>query len=921
MKEKDYDKNNFYVLLFFSFIFIIIYLFYLFLIITYIIKYYHRKKLCVYWIDYCLLNFTGFIFVIIFTSNLIYNLKNINNDEIRIKNPIDLSNNIFSLFLILSLNLMCVTIIVSLLFDSLIAIKLSIKLNKIKKITEKDILVVSEKLKKIKINNILNFKNTIKYYIIFLIVILIYSFLCFLAYTDTNVKRFDSKLTLYNYFAYLLRLFNLIVLVLLIISIIIMNKSKKLLIKREYYNPDRLTQRIYDIHFSYIIYYTDIISFKLVSDLIMNIPPLFFLYLEKYNTISLIFSEIIIFIYIFIGGNQNLILDKDNDAGKISKKLQYWFCFKKLDFHFGEKDHRIIFDEYQFNYSPEEQKLFNDLNLTIIKNIENNLLDIEQNKSITENNTFEHIFDLDSSSVQTLESNINKKDLKILEFKTIAEFYLVQKLLILFFKMNQKIYEPAVDGNTDNFLTFKKLDFERKSKKLNINSSNKEEFISNVNRMSRMSIRNIKKMKTSLKISQNDIFTSIEEKELLEELKNKLKIKNEQFIYKIESIFSAELLELFPFYQMKVNNILKSLNPTRNIKIFEKFIKRRNYNQTNFRISNLNNRLSVKSYKTNDNIDNTNFDKTEYKKELEKNLYYTYDLYLMYEIYDKEEFGGFDELEDIITEYNSYLLSVIKNMSYTFLPLIIGIFNLEIYNSNKILILYKNPLYFTIFNHFNHWINFYITEEPEKIRVSSLFNDVIDVNEIEIRNNLKLNEADYDEVIQTMEKDYSFLKKVKNIFPIIHLFIGDENNEEIVEETVEGNEKNHKMKNHNQYNENSILGELSLNKDIGLVDVLEKNLSISNSNNPDEFNEINNMINESSLFDKEYYYISGKIIRTIKIYFTNLFRKDCQLNKNQDNIFNKINSEEYCEYLQGQLIKYLRTNSLFNNEKNEDNNN
>ena len=599
--------------------------------------------------------------------------------------------------------------------------------------------------------------------------------------------------------------------------------------------------------------------------------------------------------------------------------MQYWFCFKKLDFHFGEKDHRIIFDEYQFNYSQEEQKLFNDLNLTIIKNIENNLIDIEQNKS-TNDQIFDHTFELDSSSCQISRSIIDKKDLKIIEFKTIAEFYLIQKLMILFFKMNQKIYESAIDNNDENFLSFKKLGNERKSKKIKLNSQNKDEIISNVNRMSRMSIRNIKKMKTSLIISQNHIFTSIEEKELFEELKNKLKIKNEQFVYKIESILSSELFELFPFYQMKVNNILKSLNPTRNIKIFDKFIKRRNNTQNNFRISNLPNRLSVKNHKINDNNNNINFGKTEYKKELEKNLYYTYDLYLMYEIYDKEEFVNFDELEIIISEYNSYLLSVIKNMNYTFLPLILGIFSFEIYNSNKIIILYKNPLYFTLFNHFNHWINFYITEEPEKIRVSSLFNDIIDVNEIEIRNNLQLNEADYDEITQTLEKDYSFLKKVNNIFPIIHLFIGDENTNEISEENGEGDEANHIMKkNLNLYNENSILGELSLNKDIGLVDILEKNLNISNFNNPDEFNEINNMVNENSLFDKEYYYISGKDIRTIKIYFTNLFRKDCQLNKNQDNIINKINSEEYCEYLQSQIIKYLSTNSLFNNEKKDDN--
>ena len=128
-----------------------------------------------------------------------------------------------------------------------------------------------------------------------------------------------------------------------------------------------------------------------------------------------------------------------------------------------------------------------------------------------------------------------------------------------------------------------------------------------------------------------------------------------------------------------------------------------------------------------------------------------------------------------------------------------------------------------------------------------------------------------------------------------------------------GGEETKKIKK-NQYNETSILGELSIYKDIGLADVLEKNLSVSNINNQDEFNEVNNIIDENSLFDKEYYYMSGKDIRTIKIYFTNLFRKDCELNKNQDDLSNRINSDSYCDFLQGQLIKYLRKNSLFDED-------
>ena len=912
---EHYDIKNFYYLVIFSVIFIVLYIFYLSLIIIYIIRNFHTKKICIYWIDYCILTFSGIIFIIFFLFNLI-NKKGSN--EINRENDLKkLSTSFFSNSIIYSLTFMCTRIIGSLFFDGITALQLSLKMNQIAKIVETDFLAVSEKFKNIKINNILKIKNIYIYYIIFGLIDLIYIILCILAYRDLNIKRFDGPFNLYYYFAYLLRYYHLLALILLLIGIIIMNKMKKLLLDKEYYNPNRIAQKVYDAHLNQVVYFTDIISFKLVSDLIMSIPPLFFLSLEKFNTLTLIFSEIVIFLYIFLGGNQNLILDKDNKAGIIDRRIQYWFCFKKLDFHFGEKDHRVFFDEFKFNYSKEEKDVFKDLNLTIIKNIENNLLDTDESKDYGRAESYDSILGLDDSNQNIdVNSNINNNSI---DFKTISEFYLIQKLMMLYFKLNQKIYESAMDNIDEGFFSFKK--FDRKSKRISINFQNKDNFLSNIDRVSRLSIKDIEKIKSSIKLSQNDIFTSIEEKELLEELKKKLKIKNGQYTYKIESLFSSELFELFPFYQMKINSIIKSLNPTRNIKVFDKFVKRNNGIQTNFSISNVDNNITIKNNKVDLNSGKNIIDigKKEAKKELEKNLYYTYDLYLMYEIYDKEDFVNFKDLENIISEYNSYLISVVKNMNYTFLPLILGIFNLEIYNSNKIIILYRNPLYFSNFNHFNHWINFYITEEPEKIRVSSLFNDVIDVNEIEIRNSLLLNESDYEEVKKILEKDYSFLKKVENIFPIIHLFIGDENSEDM-EDNEEGEENKKIKKNKNQYNENSILGELSMNKDIGLVDVLEKNFSISNLNNPDEFNEINNIIDENSLFDKEYYYMSGKEIRTIKIYFTNLFRKDCELNKNEEYCNNKINSQSYCEYLQGQLIKYLRKNTLFNdNEENKEN--
>ena len=887
----DYDENTFFLIIVISIVLIILFLVYLSFIITYIIKNYHTKQLCVFWFDYCLLIFTGIIFIIIYVINLIYNRKRINN-------PIDLSNNFFSIAIILSLTTMCVTIIGSLFFDSIAAFKLSKKMNDLRKITETEFYEVPQKFKDIKIINILKMKNNFIYYAIFTIINIIYIVLCYLAYRDTNIDRFNGYLNLYSYFTYLLRFYHLIILILLIISIILMNNSKNTLLKKYYYNPNRIAQKIYDIHFGQIVYFTDVLSVKLVSNLIMSIPSLFFLSLERFNTFSLIFSEIAIFIFIFIGGSENLILDKDIVSLKLNEKIKFLFCLRKLDFHFGEKDHRANFDDLMRNYSEDDLNILNDLSLNGLNDLESifiNFNDVGTESSILGLNK--------TNTVNTAlsMSTFHEPEKRIIDFKTISEFYLVQKLMMIYFDTNKKVYESAIDSLDENFTEFKKYGNERKSKRKTLNAT-RDSLILNIDKISRLSIKDIEKIKPSIKISQSEVFTSIEEKELFEKLKNKLNIKNEKYMYKIESICSSELFELFPFFQMKISNISKSLNPARNIKIFNKFINRNNI-QNRLQIVNKDNRLSVTSYKgLIDSSDNSSIN--ENKKELDKNLYYTHDLYLMYEIYDKSDFINLNELEGLIHEYNTYLISVVKNMNYSFLPIILGIFSLEIYDSHKIIILYRNPLFFTNFYKFNHWINFYITEEPEKIKVSSLFNDVIDVNEIEIKNILELNEDDYEEVKNNLKNDYSFLKKINNIYPIIHLFIGDENNNGIdINMLVKRNK--------NLFFEKSILGELSTSNEYGFYDALENNFSMLNNNIDD-----NNEVNENSLFDKEYFCIDDNSIRTIKIYFTNLFRRNCELNAIQGN---KVNSELYCQYLQDQLMNYLIKNTLFNDEEDDKN--
>ena len=867
-EKKDNEKGHYISIFTFSALFIFLYFIYLIPILIYIFKNCCRKKICVYWIDYTILIFSSISFIVF------YFIKLSKYDE-RINSIYLLSSDLFSNFIIAFLTIMHITIVNSLCFDSILACKLSYLMNKIKKIDEKNIECLSDKLREIKVVDILKFKFNFYYNATFLAINIIYITLTLLSFKETDVNSFKKEINLNKSVEYLLRYYHLLVLFLLIISIILMNFNKKSLLKKNYFNKNRIAQKIYNVYFDQIIYFTDIISFKLVSDLIINIPALLFLSHNKLNTHSLILSEFALFIYIFLGGSIYLTIDKQSKAAELNKTIEYLFCLKKLNFHFGEKDHSFILDQFKFNYTNEEQKIIDNLNMTIINNIENNFFSFDENEKFNNAN-------------ERLELNESEGDIFIektvkLEFKTVSEFYLIQKLMMLYFNENKKIYESNIDSDDNFCLSFNSLKKQKKKNK-SINIQDKNNYMSNINELSRKSILDSKKIKSFLKFSDYTIFYSISEKELYEELKNKFDLKNEKHQFHIENIFPSKLFELFPFYRMNINSILNSLDPSKNIKNFNRFVNR----NKKINIKKIKDRFSVKSTY---GIQTTENEKNEDENEdeiIENNLYYTNDMYLMYEIYNKDEYN-YEKIKSIISEYNQYLLSVIKNMNFSFIPLILGIFNVEIFDCSKIIVLYRNPLYFTNYNNFNRWINFFLSEKTEKIKGSNFFEDILDINETEVKNSLQLGEVDYDEIKQIIEKDFAFIKKIKNTFPIIHIFVG--------EETGENENTKKRMKILNQTDENSLI-EDSPNKNV--FDILDKSLSDTDIN----------IISENSLFEKEYYYMNGNNTKTIKLYFTNLFRDNCKLNNQTTNI--------YCEYLSKKIFKYLSKNSLFNEEKKEE---
>ena len=380
-----------------------------------------------------------------------------------------------------------------------------------------------------------------------------------------------------------------------------------------------------------------------------------------------------------------------------------------------------------------------------------------------------------------------------------------------------------------------------------------------------------------MKLSEKQIFYSLEEKELREEFKIKFaNKKNTNF--NIESLASNSLFELFPFYQISIQEIIKSLSPSDNKKIIEILINQKIQNDKNNKI----------------------------ESESENNLFYTHNSLLMMEAYDREEFISFKDLSNFVSLYGTYLLDVIKNINFTFIPLILGIFNVEIYGESKIVILYRNPLFFTNFNRYNHWINFFITEGPEKLKVSIFQNEIIDINEIEVKNSLKMNEADYEEILNNLKRDFDFFIKINiQVYPIIHLFIGDEKDD-----------------NNIHINESSIIENTSIHQAnlSGILNETDDNIIVTNNLNNNIDNNTIYQTESNSLVDKEYYSMSGNDIHTIKIYFTHFFRLNCELNKRKDTEDSVVlKSNHYCQYLEGQIQTYLTKTTLFGIEENDNN--
>ena len=1186
MKENElYNKLNYLGIIILLFFILILCLIYFSVVIYYIIKN-HNKNITVLWIDYCITISIGIIFTILY---LIILLTKKNERIVKLKS---LYSNKLIISTLSFLLLYFYAIINNLVFDIIKSIEISYKLIKFNKIKDKNLPDVIEKFKKI---NIMNYVNLNKHYY-FEIIINIINFILvgFFIVIYTNIDIQNNFFSLKNHNIYFMKYYDLIVLLILIICSSLVYVLKKCLINNKYYTDNKFIMNIYNIHFKQIVYYIDFLFIKISIDLFVNIPIIYYIALSKFNTIAIIFFEICSFIFVFVGGNILLSIDHKNKSRDINNKiikpklLNILFIFKDFHLRFNDNGLYSFMNEYEYysNLPLGDKKKLSELNINFIEKNEdvfdnNNTITITTN--ITNNNNT-NIYNVNNNkynlneikeiNIPVKEKKDNPDDDDNSEFNTSSEFYILYKLLFIFFDKNKDLY--------NNLLKIIKKNVSRKSKEGDNN--NREELLINIEKVKQFSELESKNLNLLLKLHQNDIFKTSQEQELYEEFNQKYKKdKNSKIDFIIESLSQKPLFEIFPFLQIKIENILKALKPSDNINVFKKFLNKssnksssRNSKKTSNKNSNrpsnklsekflnfeneeskknsnrpsnklsekflnsdseeskknssrpsnklsekfLNfeneeskknssrpsNKLSEKflnsdseeskkkeikknlnkesennlnkininsdneeskkkesneseneknisneneknpfnikmdfvheetqkkeSNKSEKNISNEseknpfdikidfvheeskkkesnesekiisneseknpfnlkidfvheesqkkesnesekninkeneknlfniniNFENEESKKkesnesekninkECEKNInkininsdndeikkgkettynnesdslnnsnessesncYYSFNYLIMMEIYNKSDFIDCKQITKLTSSFKEYILEKIKKKKCTFLPLLIGIYNIKFCGKNKIVVLYKNPLYFFTNNSpFNKWIHYFIGKSLKIKKSFNTKNDIIDINEIE-EDNIKLGDNEYEEIKIILENDCSYLSKLNfEVFPIIHLFVATE----YEYNTEEKLKKNQKM------NESMNIGSLGSQRSVkSLLNLLTS--SNESNNNSIKRKDLSNS-DYNSLIEKEFYTSYGnRDMFTIKIYFSNYFGLANKCNKEEGTKFLLTSNIYINDYLKIKILSYLQKNNLFSNDDN-----
>ena len=869
--DTQIDIISFWILLVFLMVFFGLSLyFFLNLFIHYL---YNRKnpnyKFFIFWIDYFFISFISGVFVVSYLIFLIINIlfKIIMGEKIDRENTAILKDDFsFDKFLMwgpsFTLLSMIFVIIDNLILDIIHFFLLIRKMYKLYCIKDYDnIKEVYEKCKDENFNDIFNSKIHFLF-VIFICLLDIFALIYF-GKSMSRYKKLEINQVIYNikqiknneaYFIFefdifiaVLKIIQVFVLLLIIIFMITSTFFKKHILESNYYNNNILVQKIYNSAISKISFHKDFFTFKTILDFLMNIPALLYFSLEQLSTIPIIIGGFCLLVYIFFMGAMFLYIEKSYKMSNISEKLNNIFLLNKLNFKFGERERKIQIEALNFEYNEFEVKVMNELSTSI--KVSQELIKKEKEQKFLTSDLI--ITDIDNEE--------GENDMCI-DLSKEENYFIIFKLIYLFFKQNQQIYEK-IEKEMEKSLSFKNNQ-NKSNENINKKNINSQDYLVGIEKITNLTKIYQKEINQSFNIGGYNIFYSLEEKEYREKFKENNKIDENTYIKKsgklfnIESYIDEELFSLFPFCQITINDILNSINPIFNKQLFEKFIKEKNKNE------------NEKQEKDN----NSN---------LESNYFYTFNSHLSFEAYDENEQFNFKFLKIFISNYNNYLMNKLKNNNYTFLPLIIGVFKISYLKKAKIIILYRNSLLFSHNNKFQIWYNLFNYGSETILQKKN--KEFLNLEEIE-KKNITLIENDYNELIKSLNKDIDFIKDY-SIFPIFNLFIGineDSKNENMIKDENKINDKNES---------------LIINNKNSFSDL---NMNIYMTNNDNKTQSI-------SLFEKEYNCILKNENYSIKLYFTNFFRNNNKNNKDiENNEGNNLSNEKYINFIKNEILKYIK---------------
>ena len=877
----------------------VIYFFYCLLTLIYVLIHQlieNKKHFIIFWFDFLIILISYFIYIIFITIDIYKN-------EIS-----NFKNNIISI------------IFISYFFiNFIVCIKIIIKIFKFYRIDIKND-ETKNVIKKINNLNIIGIYNKIYHFIIIMIFFFLILFIILKKLISNETKIIIIKITST---------------IQIILCLIFEKIYKSFLLSIKKYSNNITNEKIYNLNKTKLSIISEHFLYKNFFDLFLIFPLLKFINnFNKENSFDFYILSIFIYLYILLFGSFLIIIDKNNNSEiPISTRIFYFFYyFYNLNFVNKNPNSQINIFKNDINLNNVNEFIYNDYyeeNENNIENFEEILKFYNSELESNSNSDFDALDSDDYLNVSSYNSHsfesskhffneyikqkilLEKEKTKYYELNDFipSNFFIIFKLLKLFFSDNFSIYNQIDEALETEAIPFRNSINNKigPSTQLLNNLDNKKLVFDRINRISRISLLNKEILKTNLNFNFNEIFNIYDNiykeefiKYVINNPKNKVKSFNiNNLTFKIECLFGEKLFEIFPFFEISVKDLLFSLE------------------------------LNNNSYETFKNFFDLKYKNNQF------NSFYTNDSFLSFEIYDINNIS-MAQIKEIIEKYQIYLIEKFSKFKPTFLPLIIGLFNINYKISkkkefNKIILLYRNPLCFTKFINYYYWIKFEMIDKYEKIEKSKT-DDIIELNEI-IKKDLFINVDDYELLHDILKSDFKFIKELGfNLGFKLNLFvIHDINNNKIisVKNSLESSEnfmmevvgsiKNNNNNNNNNKDNNNNNESLSSEIDTKNKEINDENIKINNLLRiSDLFVDTitQNIINKKKFFGSDVISVLEKMFFNMdenryifKIFFSEILNKN---NNNENN--NEINNEIFNSF-----TNIIPNNNSINEEFEENN--